>query len=164
MLSNFDIEKLCHKLDLPLVGVFQKDQLQFAPKDVGSYYINQQSSKDGDGTHWVLAKIYSDEDRDNVLSSNTPAVKALYFDPFGLDMSLEVAEFLDEFKPVPFSNKQIQSVASSQCGWYCIACDYTLEHKQYRDTYLEDYELFLEHFEEEPKKNLTLLKGFFKKL
>ncbi len=162
MLSNFDIERLCQKLDLPLVGVYQKDVLKTVPVQIGSYYVNQQNSDDGDGTHWVLIKIYSDDDRDNGGSSNGMAfANALYFDPFGLNMSEEVEEFLRPFKPVPFNNRQIQSVRTSQCGWYCIACDYALEYKQYRETYLEDYELFLNHFSEDPNKNLTLLKEFF---
>jgi len=80
MLSNFDIEKLCSKLDLPLVGVFQKDNLAKVPKQIGSYYINQQSSTDGDGSHWTLFKIYCDEERDDDYPSILQA-KALYFDP-----------------------------------------------------------------------------------
>lgn len=163
MLSNFDIEKLCDKLDLPLVGVFQKDQLRNVPKQIGSYYINQQSSKDGDGTHWTLFKIYCDEERDD----DYPAIlqaKALYFDPFGLNMSKEVEEYLADFKPIPYNNKQIQSVRTSECGWYCVACDYALEHKKHSDTYLEDYEMFLHHFQQDPNKNLKILKDFFKPL
>lgn len=163
MLSNFDIEKLCDKLDLPLVGVYQKDELVNAPKTIGSYYINQQSSTDGDGTHWVLAKIYCDEDRDTITFGECYA-KALYFDPFGLDMAKEVADFLEPFKPIPYNNKQIQSVRTSECGWYCLACDYSLEHYKHKDTYLDDYEEFLEHFSENPNKNLERLKKFFKPL
>ena len=164
MLSNFDIEKLCAKLDLPLIGVYQKDQLANIPKHVGSYYINQMSSSEGDGSHWVLAKIYCDEERDVMRDEGELEAKALYFDPFGLNMSKEVEDFLIDFKPIPYNNKQIQSVRTSECGWFCIACDYALEHKKYRDTYLEDYENFLEFFNTDPKKNLTLLKDFFKPL
>ena len=163
MLSNFDIEKMCDKLDLPLVGVYQKDNLVDAPMTIGSYYINQQSSTDGDGTHWVLAKIYCDEERDGD-TFGVKTAKALYFDPFGLNMSKEVEEFLSPFKPIPYNNKQIQNVRSDSCGWYCVACDYALEHKKHSDTYLEDYEKFLQHFRDDPKKNLTLLKEFFKPL
>lgn len=163
MLSNFDIEKMCAKLDLPIIGVYQKDLLKDAPMNIGSYYVNQQNSSDGDGTHWVLIKIYCDDDRyeDN---DGLKVAKALYFDPFGLNMSKEVGEFLAPFKPIPYNNKQIQNVASESCGWYCVACDYALEHKKNSDDYLTDYELFINHFNEDPKKNLTLLKEFFKPL
>jgi hypothetical protein len=163
MLSNFDIEKLCLKLDLPLVGVFQKDTLVKVPKQIGSYYINQQSSTDGDGTHWTMFKIYCDEERDDDFPAILQA-KALYFDPFGLDMSVEVADYLADFKPIPYNNKQIQNVRSESCGWYCVACDYILEHKKHSDTYLEDFELFLQHFRDNPTKNQALLKEIFKPL
>jgi len=164
MLTNFDIERLCAKLDLPLVGVYQKDHLKDAPITIGSYYINQQSSTDGDGTHWVLAKIYSDDDRNGGYGHSLSVANALYFDPFGLNMSEEVEEFLRPFKPIPYNDRQIQSVRTSECGWYCVACDYALEHKQHGDTYLEDFEMFLRHFSENPNKNLTLLKEFFRPL
>jgi hypothetical protein len=163
MLSNFDIEKLCDKLDLPLVGIYQKDMLKDAPMTIGSYYINQQNSTEGNGSHWVLAKIYCDEERDGDCVGILTA-KALYYDPFGLNMSKEVEDFLSTFKPIPYNNKQIQNVRSESCGWYCVACDYALEHKKHSDTYLEDYEKFLQHFRDDPKKNLTLLKEFFKPL
>ena len=61
MLSNFDLEELCQKLDLPLIGVYNKDQLPYQ-REVGSYYINMENHDAGEGTHWVLAKIYCDED------------------------------------------------------------------------------------------------------
>jgi hypothetical protein len=163
MLSNFDIEKLCDKLDLPLVGIYQKDMLKDAPKTIGSHYINQQNSTEGNGSHWVLAKIYCDEERDGDCVGILTA-KALYFDPFGLNMSKEVEDFLSTFKPIPYNNKQIQNVRSESCGWYCVACDYALEHKQHSDTYFEDYEKFLQHFRDDPKKNQILLKEFFKPL
>jgi hypothetical protein len=163
MLSNFDIEKLCEKLDLPIIGVYQKDVLKDAPLTIGSYYINQQSSTEGNGSHWILVKIYCDEEREGDVDGIKTA-KALYFDPFGLNMSKEVADFLVNFKPIPYNNKQIQNVMSDSCGWYCISCDYALEHKKHGDTYLEDYEKYLAHFNENPKKNLTLLKQFFKPL
>ena len=42
MLTNFDIEEICKSLQLPLVGVFSKDEL---PKKnyIGSYYINMEN-------------------------------------------------------------------------------------------------------------------------
>jgi hypothetical protein len=45
-----------------------------------------------------------------------------------------------------------------------LACDYCLEHKQYGKTYFDDFRRFLEMFDDDPKKNLTILKGFFKPL
>ena len=165
MLTNFDIERIADKLDLPIVGVFSKDELAGQERLILSYYINMQNSDDGDGSHWCLAKIYSDDDRDDDDDDKSVVVaKALYFDPFGLGMPKETAAFLKPFKPIYCNNRQIQSVASTQCGWYCLACDYVLEHKQHSDTYLEDYEKFLEMWSSNPRKNLTMLKKLFKPL
>jgi hypothetical protein len=170
MLSNFDIEKICRKLDLPIIGVFSKDLL---PKErkIGSYYVNLQNHDEGEGTHWVLAKIYSDDERENIehIATNKKGkqvyrVGALYFDPFGLDMPKEVEEFLSPFKPIPYSNRQIQGLKQEECGWYCIGCDYSLEHKQDEDTYLDDYNKFITLWSDKPATNLRYLKALFKPL
>ena len=165
MLTNFDIERICKKLDLPIIGVFSKDELYNQERKIGSYYINMQNSDKGEGSHWCLAKIYSDDDRDSENDDKSTSVaNALYFDPFGLGMPKETSAFLKPFKPIYCNNRQIQSIPSTQCGWYCIACDYVLEHKQHSDTYLEDYEKFLEMWSSNPSKNLTILKTLFKPL
>jgi len=169
MLSNFDIERICRKLDLPLICVCMKNEL---PKErkIGSYYVNLQNSDDGDGTHWTLVKIYSDDEREEmetIAVNNGKRVYrsgALYFDPFGVDMPKEVEEFLKPFKPIPYNNRHIQNIRSDSCGWYCLACDYALEHKQFTDTYLNDFEKFLSLWSDEPQKNLTILKSLFKPL
>jgi hypothetical protein len=79
-------------------------------------------------------------------------------------MPKEVEDFLKPFKPVPYNNRHIQNINSTECGWYNIALDYSLEHKKHSDTYLEDYEKFLALWSDKPTKNLTLLKSFFKPL
>ena len=165
MLTNFDIERIARKLKLPIVGVYSKDELFDMNRHIGSYYINMENSNDGDGTHWVLAKIYDDDERNEEdASKQTHKVGAVYFDPFGLDMPKEVERFLSPFKPIPYNNRQIQSIRTTQCGWYCLACDYALEHKQYDDTYLEDFEKFIALWSSRPEDNLKLLKSFFKPL
>jgi len=167
MLTNFDIERIAHKLDLPIIGVYCKDELINIERKVGSYYINHMSSIDGNGSHWVLAKIYSDDERYND-SSDDDSVEcvcnAIYFDPFGLGMPKEISAFLKPFNPVYCNNRQIQSTITSQCGWYCLACDYVLEKKKHSKTMLEDYEKFIEIWSDDTKKNLTKLKALFKPL
>jgi hypothetical protein len=168
MLSNFDIERLANKLDLPIVGVFSKDRLPEKPQ-IGSYYINLQNHNEGNGTHWVFAKVYCDDDREDTYALDKKGKKlyrcgALYFDTFGVNMPKEVEDFLKPFKPVPYNNRHIQNINSTECGWYNIALDYSLEHKKHSDTYLEDYEKFLALWSDKPTKNLTLLKSFFKPL
>ena len=167
MLTNYDIEKICEKLDLPLVGVFMKDQLKNEKRKVGSYVINLDDS-DGDGTHWVFAKIFSDSDRFDDSSSEEEEAKrycgALYFDPFGIGMPLEIEDFLKPFGKKAINKKQIQNVYSTQCGWYCIYCDYFLEKHKKGKSYIDDYKAFLDIWDNDPTKNLDLLKKFFKPL
>jgi hypothetical protein len=165
MLSNFDIQRICNKLKLPIVGVFSKDELRTQNRKIGSYYVNMENSNEGEGTHWVLAKIYDDDSRDDDRDmKEIHKVGALYFDPFGLDMPKEIETFLSPFKPIPYNNRQIQSINTSECGWYCISCDYALEHKKHDETYLEDFEKYIALWSDEPTKNLKLLKSFFKPL
>lgn len=173
MLSNFAIQRIANKLELPIVGVFSKDELANQKREIGSYYINLMDSDktDGEGnngSHWVFAKIYTDADRDSASESDSSddevSCNALYFDPFGAGMPKAVASFLKPFNPVYCNNRQIQSINTSQCGWYCIYCDYSLEHKQRGKSYLEDFENFLSIWSDNPTKNLTLLKHCFKPL
>jgi hypothetical protein len=64
----------------------------------------------------------------------------------------------------PYNTKDIQSLMNEACGWYCLACDYALEHKQNGNSYLEDFEKFIALWSDEPRDNLTILKAFFKPL
>jgi hypothetical protein len=175
MLSNFDIKRLANKLRLPIVGVYSKDELPNIERKIGSYYINMQDSDKGGGTHWVYARIYSDDDKveeseseDDVSIASSVSdydkVKALYFDSFGVGMPKEVFNFLKPYKPIASNDIQIQSVNSSQCGWYCLACDYYLTYKAKEDELIDDYENFLSLWSDNPRQNLTLLKKFFKPL
>jgi len=63
-LTNFDLHRLCKRMDLPIVGVFSKDELEPIPHQIGTYYINMSDAHEA-GTHFVCFKIVCDEDRDN---------------------------------------------------------------------------------------------------
>jgi len=62
--TNFDLHRLCKRMDLPIVGVFSKNELEPIPQQIGTYYINMSDAKEP-GTHFVCLKIVCDEDRDN---------------------------------------------------------------------------------------------------
>ena len=145
--SNFDLEELAQKYKLPLVGVYSKDEL---PKQiqVGSYYVNLQDSTDGNGSHWVLVKIF---DRKN----------ALYFDSFGQPLPLQVLDFLKHYKPVPYSNRHIQNIDSSRCGLYVVACDRYM-NKVMRKNMVEQFDDFLNLFTADTKKNDNILVDYLK--
>ena len=144
--SNFDLEDLAKKYKLPLVGIYSKDEL---PKiQVGSYIVNLQDSDKGSGSHWCLIKIF---DKKN----------ALWFDSFGQALPLEVLDFLKHYKPVPYSNRQIQNIDSSRCGLYCIACDRYMSTIKRRNM-LEQYDDFLNMFTADTKKNDAILVDYLK--
>ena len=145
--SNFDLQDLAQKYDLPLVGVYSKDELPNKIQ-VGSYIINLQDSTEGSGSHWCLIKIF---DKKNVL----------YFDSFGQPLPLEVLDFLKHYKPVPYSNRQIQNIDSSRCGLYCIACDRYMSAIK-RRSMLEQYDDFLNMFTADTKKNDAILVDYLK--
>jgi hypothetical protein len=159
-LTNFEIEEICKSAKLPLISVCSKDQLP-SRRIVGSYYINLQNSNEGSGTHWVFARIFE-------------CGKAIYFDSFGIAMPTEVEEFLKPFKPIAYSNRQIQDIKSELCGRYCLLCDYFFSHqlrtllptstKEFRcpvDIYFEE---FLNSWSDDTIKNNQICKERFNKL
>jgi len=88
--------------------------------------------------------------------------EAIYFDSFGIDMPIEVSTYLKNFRPIAYSNRHIQNIHSDVCGWYCLFFDYALEHKQMDDSYVEDFERFLNKWSDNTITNTKLLKSIFK--
>ena len=146
-LSNLDLEKYARKYKLRLIGVFSKDELP--PPQVGSYYVNLQDAADGDGTHCVLVKIFDKK-------------HAFYFDSFGERIPIEVSRFLEHYKPIPYSHRQIQDIHSSRCGLYVVACDRYMSTVK-RKKMLEQYDDFLSMFTADTKKNDCILVDYLKK-
>ena len=104
-LYSNDIEKILKENGHPIVGVFSKDKLPKELKD-GWYVINLQSTNQGNkkGTHWTAFKVDG-----NHLS---------YFDAFGFSPPLEVLQRATG--DILYSNREIQDIHSTCCGWFCI--------------------------------------------
>ena len=68
MLSNYDIEEIEHFYKIDIVVVMKDELIKIKPIS-GNYIINLESSKDGNGTHW-MALIIEDFD-------------CIYFDSYG---------------------------------------------------------------------------------
>jgi len=143
MLTNIDLENMAHKLNLPIVGVFSKDELPRGktPRQVGSYYINMEDSDKGHGTHWIFAKVFE-------------SGHGIYFDSFGFPAPIAVQEFLKPFTPYKFSNRDIQDYYSKNCGRYCLCADYHIPH-------YDDYDHFLEVWSDDKPKNDKILNDFY---
>lgn len=148
-ISNFDIMEMCKSAKLPIVGVYSKDELPNIMKP-GSYYVNLQDSDEGDGSHWVM--FYIDSKLKN----------AVYFDSFGFPPPLEVKNFLSKFKNVPYSNRQIQDIKSTNCGLFCIGLDIYLKYYSDKKLDLEDnYFKFINLFSHHTETNDEVLKNIF---
>ena len=147
-LSNIDLEDIARHMKLPIIGVFSKDQL---PKrhQAGSYYINMQDHDKGDGTHWVLVRIFDKHD-------------CIYFDSFGVDMPTSVRTFLSPFKRVPYNTRDIQDLTSDHCGLFCVSCDYFFRYKANpKLSPIDNYDNFLNAWSPYTKENDKLLKHYF---
>ena len=121
ILTNFELIDVCKALNVPLDGVYSKDELiRMNPKEGKCYILNIQNRDDGYGTHWVCCY-------------DTPNGVA-YFDSFGLDPPVLIKSFMKRSKEVIYTNtRQIQDVNDETCGWYCVAfCDYL--HKNMKKT------------------------------
>ena len=110
-LYSNEIENILNQKGYYINGVFSKDKL---PKDLkdGWYIINLQNSNDGKGSHWTSFK-----------SINGSRIIE-YFDAFGFSPPLEVYERAKG--DILYSERQIQDINATTCGWFCIAaivCD-----------------------------------------
>jgi hypothetical protein len=107
LLSNLDIEELCHKLKLPLVQCCSKDKLNIKPLDKKSCYVINLDDFTGSGTHWVA--IY-------VSGKN-----GFYFDSFSITPPRNVINFFKRYKiKWDYNKQQIQDLPSTACGYYCL--------------------------------------------
>ena len=95
-------------------GVFSRDSLPHQIKNDECGIVNL-DSKIGSGTHWVAYRNGK---------SHTE-----YFDPFGLEMPFEVAQYLGTSgKQIYYSGDEIQERDSFLCGYWCLY--YLLERQK----------------------------------
>lgn len=150
MLTNFDLEEYARKENFDLIGVFSKNQLPQS-RTTGSYIINLQDYEDGGGTHWTCFKIF-------------PNRKCCYFDSFGLPMPVDVAEFLEPFKPIAQSNRHIQDTKSVKCGYFCLAFIKYFDDFDYKkNDVFEAFDDFLNCFSNNEKTNDKIVMEILKK-
>jgi dimeric dUTPase (all-alpha-NTP-PPase superfamily) len=139
-LSNEDIYNILKKHDLPIVGIFSKDEI---PEHLiaGWYIINLQNSTAGNGTHWTCFK---------------KGIKNLYFDSFGFVFPNEVKERLTD---ITYNHKEIQNINSIMCGYFCIALINELEKSVIKDDLLK-FNHFISRFSKNTLFNDEILKRY----
>lgn len=166
MLTDREIEDLSKRMNIPLEGVYFKDQL---PKKLITnkiYIINLQDSEndDGDdnqGTHWVMSYI-----------RQTPKnqLQAIYFDPYGCPPPENVKNIIEKQTNMkcPYTIKDIQSLMNNACGFYCLAISHFITASKYRTNDLyTDVDEFMDMFDDlnhsiDWKKNEYILHHFFR--
>jgi hypothetical protein len=161
-LSDKQIYDLAGRMSVPLVFCNFKDRLKKAKFKFGkSYIVNLENEFDEDGmrnegSHYVCfqANKYP-----------TGKTEYIYFDSFGQPPPQEVIDFLGGHPP--HSDKDVQSLMSGACGWFCLAFLHYINvgHGRTGDLYT-DANHFLEIFDDLNKekshlKNEFLLKHFF---
>lgn len=165
MLTDTQIEDLAKRMQVPLGGVYFKDELPKQLKFNKVYIINLQDSvtDDGDensGTHWTMGYI-----RETPNGTKQP----IFFDPYGAPPSENVKKIMKDScnKDVPYTTKDIQSLMNNACGFYCLGLAHFICASKYRTNDLyRDVDDFMDMFDDlntsvDWKKNEYILKHFF---
>jgi hypothetical protein len=166
MLTDTQIENLAKRMDIPLAGVYFKDELPKKLQLNKGYVINManefdEDGKANDGTHFVALQIRTYPNGKEV---------GLYFDPFGMPQPKEVSDAVKRTigHDVPNTTKDIQSLMNGACGYYCLAwLHYTMASQHRARELFHDTTIFLDMFDDlnescDFKKNEWILKHFFR--
>lgn len=164
MLTDHQIEDLAKRMNIPLAGVYFKNELPKIETNK-TYIINLQDSETEDGeenqgTHWVMLQV-----------NKTPNGTFLpfYFDSFGQPPpEILKSKVKKEFKLyLPYQTKDIQSLMNNACGFYCLALAHFINYFKLRTGYFyNDIDDFIDLFDDlntsiDWKKNEHILKMFF---
>jgi len=165
MLTDLQIKELCKKMEIPLEGVFFKDQLPKKIKPNMAYIINMENALDengrpNDGSHWTCLQV-------NKYPNGS--IEPFYFDSYGSPAAENVKKVvMNTFgQKLPFSKRDIQSLMNNACGFYCCGLLHFINASKYRTgNFYEDIENFLCMFDDlnesvDWKKNEYILKHFF---
>jgi hypothetical protein len=151
-LTNIDLIKAAQKYNIPLNGVFSKNE---PPQELypGGYIINLEDSHNSagaklPGSHWV--SFWIEPGRKN---------QVVYFDSFGFPPSLNTQDLLREFVPYKYNTVQIQNVNSGICGYYGLFFVWWMHNMSKKYPNLDErFERFLKKFNlKNPEKNRAIL-------
>ena len=150
MMSNFDIEEIATHYNINVI-IVMKDELKYMKPINKNYIINLESSKDGNGTHWMALKI---ENKDCV-----------YFDSYGMLPPEEIITFCKRIPKshLAYNTKEIQDFKAKTCGFFSIGFIIFL-HINSSDNLYEKSSSFSDLFSLDTKLNNKKLKKFFRLL
>lgn len=166
MLTDEQITDLAQRMQIPLGGVYFKDELPLKLLANKAYIINLQDSvtddgSENDGTHWTFLQVNQ---------SPNGTVEPIFFDPFGAEPSEVIKKRVKHSfnKYLPYTKKDVQSLMNNACGFYCLAMGHFINASKFRSGHLyNDVESFLDMFDDlnisiDWKKNEYILKHFFR--
>ena len=167
-LTDGQIKELARKMGLELAFVDFKSDLVMQPVEYNKgYIVNLANDKDEkgrqqEGTHWVAFVIRK---------YPNGKVAPMYFDSFGCPAPQEITDYIEHFTKVhevPYNTKDVQSLLSGICGYYCLAFLFFVLKWQGRCGELyHDADTFIDLFDDlnksiDFKKNEYRLKHFFR--
>jgi len=166
-LTDTQLMNMAKRMNIPMAGVFFKDELPKKLETNKVYIINMEDSMDeygneNDGSHWVMAQI---RQYDN------GKMEPIFFDPYGQPAPEIVKKrIIDTTKKggVPHTGKDVQSLMNNACGFYCLAMAHYINSSNYRtNDFYTDVSDFIEMFDDlnksvDFKKNEFILKHFFR--
>ena len=165
MLSDVQLQEIAVKMHVPLAGIHFKNCMPQKLKYNVSYILNMEDElteegKPNDGSHWVALQINKKDGK----------IQPIYFDSFGVAPPVAVRTAVESFcgKHLPHTSKDIQSLVSDMCGYYCLAFLHWINASQFRcgDLYADSH-AFLDMFsdlniETDHCRNEYILKHFFR--
>jgi len=124
-LYSDEVEEILHDAGVKnFGGVYSKDRLPTTLKKGWWYIINLENFADGNGTHYACFKYGKNIE---------------YYDSIGFPPPLQVLKLKENAGNIKWSNKQIQDLGSTACGWYCIArITSKLPYKKFIDKFSSD--------------------------
>jgi hypothetical protein len=166
MLTDIQIKDLSQRMNIPLEGVYFKDEIPSPIKFNKAYIINLQDSEtdDGDqnsGTHWTMFYVRETPNK---------KIQSIFFDPYGAPPSENIIKVVEKTtnQKLPYTTKDIQSLMNNACGFYCLAIAHYITASKYRSNDLyKDVDDFMDMFDDlnhsiDWKKNEYILKHFFR--
>ena len=91
-----------------------------------------------------------------------PSKEVIYFDSFGLPFPQQIKDFVKGI--IATSNREIQDIDATTCGYYCIMCDHYMTYQNQRRPIYERYDDFLNIFVVDTKKNDAILLDYLNQM
>lgn len=163
-LSDVQLTELAKKMKFTLNGIYFADEIQSQDLRLGNYIINTSPQFDASGnqnlgTHWCVLMVCKREGR----------IWIQYMDSYGVGPPENLKKIVDKKykRRINYTTKDIQSLMSSACGWFCCSYLHFIYNFPNRTKdILYDTAIWLDFYDDlaietNYKKNEFILKLFF---